>query len=136
MASLVWQFFVGPIIGLAMGGFPTAFIVSKLVAGIDPRKFGSGSVSTRNTIRAAGFWPWGVAGRDTGTKCHPAAAIPADFLNGFRQRECEMTDCAECGYCEGIAARAVHIEKAFRDESLRRIRSLEREMIQGRMWNV
>lgn len=65
-----------------------------------------------------------------------SAAIPADFLNGFRHRECEMTDCAECGYCEGIAARAVHIEEAFRDESLRRIRSLEQEMIQGRMWNV
>lgn len=56
----IWPFFVAPIIGFAIGGFPTAFIVVKSVTGIDPRKFGSGSVSTRNTIRAAGLWPWGA----------------------------------------------------------------------------
>ncbi|MHA1557715.1 MAG: glycerol-3-phosphate acyltransferase [Candidatus Heimdallarchaeota archaeon] len=60
MASIIWQFFVAPIIGLLLGGFPTSFIVCKLVKGIDPREFGSGSVSTRNAIRAAGFWPWGM----------------------------------------------------------------------------
>ncbi|MBD3192810.1 MAG: hypothetical protein GF308_19380 [Candidatus Heimdallarchaeota archaeon] len=52
-------FFLSPILGYLIGGFPTAYIISKLVAGIDPREFGSGSVSTRNTIRAAGLWPWG-----------------------------------------------------------------------------
>lgn len=59
MASIIWQFFVAPIIGLLIGGFPTSFIVCKLTKGIDPRKFGSGSVSTRNAMRAAGFW-WGM----------------------------------------------------------------------------
>ncbi len=56
----IWPFIISPIIGLLIGGFPTAYIVSKTVAGIDPRNFGSGSVSTRNTIRAAGLWPWGA----------------------------------------------------------------------------
>lgn len=60
MASIIWQFFVVPIIGYLFGGFPTSFIICQLVKKIDPRKFGSGSVSTRNTIRAAGFWPWGA----------------------------------------------------------------------------
>jgi len=83
MASLVWQFFVGPIIGLAMGGFPTAFIVSKLVAGIDPRKFGSGSVSTRNTIRAAGFWPWGAIVGTTDFLKGAAACAIVEFTFGW-----------------------------------------------------
>ncbi|MHA1308369.1 MAG: glycerol-3-phosphate acyltransferase, partial [Candidatus Heimdallarchaeota archaeon] len=56
----IWPFFVSPLIGLLLGSFPTAYIVTKLVAGVDPREFGSGSVSTRNTIRAAGLWPWGA----------------------------------------------------------------------------
>ncbi|MBN1330230.1 MAG: glycerol-3-phosphate acyltransferase [Candidatus Heimdallarchaeota archaeon] len=56
----IWPFFVAPIMGWLIGGIPTAYIVCKLVANIDPREFGSGSVSTRNTIRAAGLWPWGA----------------------------------------------------------------------------
>jgi len=56
----IWPFIVSPIIGWLIGSFPTAYIVSKTVAGIDPREFGSGSVSTRNTIRAAGLFPWGA----------------------------------------------------------------------------
>ena len=56
----IWPFIVSPIIGWLIGSFPTAYIVSKSVAGIDPRNFGSGSVSTRNTIRAAGLFPWGA----------------------------------------------------------------------------
>ncbi len=74
--TIIWPFIVSPIIGLLIGSFPTAYIVSKLVAGIDPREFGSGSVSTRNTIRAAGLWPWGAItfGVD-GTKGMIAAAI-------------------------------------------------------------
>jgi glycerol-3-phosphate acyltransferase PlsY len=56
----IWPLFVAPLVGYLIGGFPTAYIFSKLVAGVDPREFGSGSVSTRNTIRAAGLWPWGA----------------------------------------------------------------------------
>ncbi|NHJ47208.1 MAG: glycerol-3-phosphate acyltransferase [Asgard group archaeon] len=58
--DVIWPFIVSPILGFLIGGFPTAYIVTKLVTGIDPREFGSGSVSTRNTIRAAGLLPWGA----------------------------------------------------------------------------
>ncbi|MHA1124410.1 MAG: glycerol-3-phosphate acyltransferase [Candidatus Heimdallarchaeota archaeon] len=72
----IWPFFVSPLIGLLLGSFPTAYIVTKLVAGVDPREFGSGSVSTRNTIRAAGLWPWGaVTFSVDGVKGMIAAAI-------------------------------------------------------------
>ena len=72
----IWPFFVSPLIGLLLGSFPTAYIVTKLVAGVDPREFGSGSVSTRNTIRAAGLWPWGVVTFSVdGTKGMIAAAL-------------------------------------------------------------
>ncbi|MHA1220867.1 MAG: glycerol-3-phosphate acyltransferase [Candidatus Heimdallarchaeota archaeon] len=56
----IWPFIVSPLLGFLIGSFPTAYIVCKLVAGIDPREFGSGNVSTRNTIRAVGLWPWGA----------------------------------------------------------------------------
>jgi len=59
-ANDIWPYFISPLIGLLAGSFPTAYIISKSVVDIDPRKFGSGSVSTRNTIRAAGLWPWGA----------------------------------------------------------------------------
>ncbi|MHA1556489.1 MAG: glycerol-3-phosphate acyltransferase [Candidatus Heimdallarchaeota archaeon] len=58
--AIIWPFFISPIIGFLIGGFPTAYIVCKSVVGIDPREYGSGSVSTRNTIRIAGLWPWGT----------------------------------------------------------------------------
>lgn len=58
--GIAWPFILSPIIGLLIGSFPTAYIVTKAVTGIDPRNFGSGSVSTRNTIRAAGLFPWGA----------------------------------------------------------------------------
>ena len=61
MVSIFWQFFIAPLIGFAFGGFPTSYIICKLTRGIDPREFGSGSVSTRNVIRATGgLFPWGM----------------------------------------------------------------------------
>jgi collagenase-like PrtC family protease len=41
-----------------------------------------------------------------------ASRIPADFIEGFRNRDCTLLDCGECGYCEEISARAVRIDSA------------------------
>ncbi|MCF2144518.1 MAG: glycerol-3-phosphate acyltransferase [Candidatus Heimdallarchaeota archaeon] len=80
MASLVWQFFVGPLIGFLLGGFPTAYVICKLVKGIDPREFGSGSVSTRNVIRATGgFFPWGLVNGFTDMMKGAAACAIVEF---------------------------------------------------------
>ncbi|NHJ85354.1 MAG: glycerol-3-phosphate acyltransferase [Asgard group archaeon] len=43
------------IIGYLLGSIPFAWIIVKLVTGQDVRTTGSGSVSTRNTIRTAGY---------------------------------------------------------------------------------
>jgi glycerol-3-phosphate acyltransferase PlsY len=80
MASLVWQFFIGPIIGFALGGFPTSYIICKLVKGIDPREFGSGSVSTRNVVRATGTWWWGILNGATDTIKGVAACTLVEFV--------------------------------------------------------
>ncbi|MEA2069939.1 MAG: glycerol-3-phosphate acyltransferase [Asgard group archaeon] len=56
----IWPFFVSAIIGYLIGGIPTAYIITKTVTGIAPQNFGSGSVSTRNTIRATGLFPGGT----------------------------------------------------------------------------
>jgi glycerol-3-phosphate acyltransferase PlsY len=80
MASLVWQFFIGPIIGFALGGFPTSYIISKLVKGIDPREFGSGSVSTRNVVRVTGTWWWGILNGATDFIKGAAACALVEFV--------------------------------------------------------
>lgn len=65
-----------------------------------------------------------------------AAAIPSDFLEAFRERECSELDCGACGYCEEIARRAVRIEPDFREELLRRFAELEETMATGRLWGA
>lgn len=63
-----------------------------------------------------------------------SAAIPADFLEGFRGRDCAMLDCRACGYCERIAREAVRVDPAFRGQSLERFGQVEREMADGTLW--
>jgi collagenase-like PrtC family protease len=62
--------------------------------------------------------------------------IPADFLDGFRDRDCASLACKDCGYCERIAARAVTVSAAFRSESRRRYAELEEALAKGRLWGV
>ena len=55
----MYQYFLAPIIGILFGSIPFAWIIVKLTTGKDVREEGSGSVSTRNTVRTAG-WGWAV----------------------------------------------------------------------------
>ncbi|NHJ85903.1 MAG: glycerol-3-phosphate acyltransferase [Asgard group archaeon] len=53
----MYQYFLAPIIGYLLGSLPFAWIIVKFRTGKDVRQEGSGSVSSRNTIRSAGyFW--------------------------------------------------------------------------------
>lgn len=61
-------------------------------------------------------------------------AIPEDFLEGFRDRQCAMLDCRECGYCQAIADKAVRMEPAFQERSLRQYREMEEAMAGGGLW--
>ncbi len=65
-----------------------------------------------------------------------SAAIPTDFLDGFRERDCAMVDCAECGYCDRIADRAVRVDSAFREQNLDRFDRLREAILDGRPWGV
>lgn len=65
-----------------------------------------------------------------------SSAIPADFLDGFRTRDCAQLDCRECGYCEQIAERAVTVEPIFRTDTLHRYHQAERAMIGGSLWGA
>lgn len=47
------------IIGYLMGSFPTAYLVGKLIRGIDIREHGSGNVGATNTLRVLGTG-WGI----------------------------------------------------------------------------
>ncbi len=55
----MYQYFIAPLIGYFFGALPFAWIIVKLTTGQDIRDSGSGSVSTRNTVRTAG-WSWAV----------------------------------------------------------------------------
>jgi collagenase-like PrtC family protease len=63
-----------------------------------------------------------------------SAAIPANFLEGFRGRDCAMLDCRECRYCERIAEKAVYIHPGYREESLGKYNDVEQAMAGGVLW--
>jgi len=52
---MIYPYILAPIIGFFFGSLPFAWIIVKLVTGKDVRDEGSGSVSTRNTVRTAGY---------------------------------------------------------------------------------
>lgn len=62
--------------------------------------------------------------------------IPADFLDGFRNRDCASLDCQTCGYCERIAARAVTVSPEYRTKVLQKYTEVEQAMATGETWGV
>jgi collagenase-like PrtC family protease len=62
--------------------------------------------------------------------------IPDNFLEGFRDRDCESMDCQACGYCERIAEQAVSISPEYRTEVLRKYAEIDDIMITGGLWDV
>jgi len=65
-----------------------------------------------------------------------SAEIPADFIHGFDQRRCSHVACEDCRYCDDIAAKAVTIDPAFREQQLRRIRDATQSLANGGLWNA
>jgi collagenase-like PrtC family protease len=65
-----------------------------------------------------------------------AARIPADFLDGFKNRDCAMSDCDKCGYCDKIAHEAITVDGEFRTEFLGKYAEIEKAMAQGGLWGV
>lgn len=65
-----------------------------------------------------------------------SSEIPADFLDGFRTRDCAALACAECRYCEAIAARAVKIEPHYLKAALTRHADAEDAIVGGSLWGI
>jgi collagenase-like PrtC family protease len=63
-----------------------------------------------------------------------ARKIPADFLDGFRGRDCSRLACEACGYCEAVAREAVRVDPEFREEFLERFARVEEALVSGRAW--
>jgi glycerol-3-phosphate acyltransferase PlsY len=76
----MYQYFIAPIIGYLFGSLPFAWIIVKLTTGKDVRSEGSGSVSTRNTIRLAGYGWAIVTGALDITKGFLAAFVTRFYL--------------------------------------------------------
>ena len=62
--------------------------------------------------------------------------IPDDFVKGFERRRCRELSCESCGYCGKIAAEAVTVDPAFREEQIAQLRQARRSLIEGRLWGV
>jgi len=62
--------------------------------------------------------------------------IPDNFLEGFRDRDCESMDCQSCGYCERIADQAVSISPEYRTEVLKKYAEMDDIIITGGLWDV
>jgi collagenase-like PrtC family protease len=62
--------------------------------------------------------------------------IPADFIEGFRERQCETLDCNTCCYCREIAQQAVSVSPAFLKESRTLFAAMDEKIINGELWGV
>jgi len=65
-----------------------------------------------------------------------ASRIPADFIQGFEQRRCSHLACEDCRYCDEIAAKAVTIDPAFREQQLGRMKQTARTLVDGGLWDA
>jgi len=61
-----------------------------------------------------------------------STAIPPNFLDRFQKGSCNQRACADCGYCAGIAHRAVSIDPAFLDKMLPLYQDFEDRLTAGR----
>ena len=59
-------------------------------------------------------------------------AIPANFLDRFQKGTCLQRECSSCGYCEGIADKAVTIDPAFLEQMLPVYNKLENTLVSGK----
>lgn len=62
--------------------------------------------------------------------------IPVDFIQAFKQRDCDYGNCETCDYCERISRRAVRINDGFRDASLAQFEQTHAAMKTGSLWGV
>jgi collagenase-like PrtC family protease len=62
--------------------------------------------------------------------------IPDNFLEGFKNRDCTMSNCDKCGYCEKIAKQSVRVDDKFQREFLNRYSEIETAMAKGGLWGV
>lgn len=65
-----------------------------------------------------------------------SAMIPADFIEGFRNRNCAELECSRCRYCEEIAQGAVSVDEDFRRNALEQFGRIEGSMVDGGLWGV
>ncbi len=60
------------------------------------------------------------------------------YLAGIKKRSLGRADrcreCSDCGYCESWAQKAIHIDPAFREKSLRMAASLDKGTLDGSVW--
>ena len=61
-----------------------------------------------------------------------SAAIPANFLDRFQKGHCNQRECVDCGYCAGIADKAVTIDTKFLGEILPVYERLENTLVSGK----
>lgn len=63
-----------------------------------------------------------------------SSAIPNNFLDHFQKGSCLDRSCDSCGYCAGIARKAVSIQPSFLDEVLPKYAAMQADMVSGGMW--
>jgi len=58
-------------------------------------------------------------------------ALPREFLEWFKKRNCADTDCNACGYCEKVARTAVRLDPDFLKEVLPLYEQVQSHLIDG-----
>ena len=98
MTFEIWHFVPAALIGYLLGSIPSGVIVSRAIAGRDPRHVGSGHTGGLNTARTIGWFGFFLAGIPDVMKGLAAVAIVQQFI----------TSDAWAAVVAGVAAIAGH----------------------------
>jgi collagenase-like PrtC family protease len=63
-------------------------------------------------------------------------ALPREFLDWFKRKNCADTDCALCGFCEKVARTAVRLDPEFLGEVLPLYEKVQADLIDGKFLPV
>ena len=99
MTFEIWHFVPAALIGYLLGSIPSGVIVSRAIAGRDPRHVGSGHTGGLNTARTIGWFGFFLAGIPDVMKGLAAVAIVQQFITSDAWAAVVAGIAAVTGHC-------------------------------------
>jgi collagenase-like PrtC family protease len=58
------------------------------------------------------------------------------FITHFKQKDCNQTSCAQCGYCDGVFKRAATVKERELTKAAKKVRDFSNTLISGEIFDI